>query len=87
MVLKEIKTKEDRVKEGVALLKQLKSAGVSDTSIGFLELKEKINAWVKSEHSWEGTVSFPEYNRVAEVDLPRYNNRAAGINFKVKRVI
>ena len=38
--VKQIKPKEDRVKEGVALLKQLKEAGVRDFSFGFIELKK-----------------------------------------------
>jgi hypothetical protein len=29
-------------------------------------------------------VPFPEYGREAIVSLPRYNNKAATINFKVK---
>ena len=83
--IKEIKTKEDRLKEGISLLQQLREAGVKEDSSGFRELKAHISDWVKSENSWEGTISFFENGRIAEVDLPKYNNRAAGINFKVKR--
>lgn len=84
--LKEIKSKEDRLKEGINLLNQLREAGVRDNGAGFIELKSRISEWVKSEDSWEGIISFYENGRTAEVDLPKYNNRAAGINFKVKRV-
>lgn len=82
---KVIKPKEDRLKEGIALLKQLKEAGVKDFSLGFIDLKTKISEWVASEDGWEGTIGFEEYGRSAEVDLPKYTNRAAGINFKVKK--
>jgi len=81
---KEIKTKEDRVKEGVHLLKQLRDNGVKEHSPGFIELKTKITEWINSDNSWEGTIIFKEYRRIAEVELPKYNNRVAGINFKVK---
>jgi hypothetical protein len=84
--IKTIKPKEDRVKEGIYLLKQLKDNGVKDYSLGFIELKTKISDWVSSESGWEGTVSFSEYGRIAEVDLPKYTNRSAGINFKIKKV-
>ena len=84
--IKVLKTKEERVKEGVSLLKQLKEAGVRVTFGGFQELQGRIRDWVNTGEPWEGTVAFPEHGRVAEVELPRYNNRAAGINFKVKRV-
>ncbi len=83
--VKTIKPKEDRLKEGINLLKQLKDNGVKEYSLGFIELKDKISEWVKSEDGWEGTISFSDYGRIAEVDLPKYTNRSAGINFKVKK--
>jgi hypothetical protein len=82
---KTVKSKEERVKEGINLLKQLKDNGVKEYSLGFIELKTKISEWVNGEDGWEGTISFSDYGRIAEVDLPKYTNRAAGINFKVKK--
>ncbi len=83
--LKTIKPKEDRVKEGIHLLKELKGAGVKEHSFGYIELKTKISEWVSGEDGWEGDISFSDYGRIAEVDLPKYTNRSAGINFKVKK--
>ena len=85
-MVKQIKSKADRLSEGINILKQLTDAGVKKHSPGFVELKEKITEWVSSESSWEGTISFVEYGRIAEVQLPKYDNRAAGLNFKVRRV-
>lgn len=82
--LKQIKSKEERLKEGLSILNQLMEAGVNQ-HMGFKELKDRISEWVKSGESWSGTISFSEHGRIAEVDLPKYNNRAAGLNFKVKR--
>ena len=82
---KQIKLKSERLKEGISILKQLRDAGVKDYALGFIELKTKISEWVNSENSWEGTIDFREYGRIADVELPRYDNRAAGINFKVKK--
>ena len=85
--LKQSKTKEDKLKEGLNLLKQLRDGGVKDNSFGYIDLKTRISEWVSTEDSsWEGTVDFSEYGRVAEVELPRYDNRPAAINFKVKRM-
>lgn len=84
-MVKEIKSKADRLKEGIHLLKQLRDNGVREYSFGFIELKEKISEWVKSEESWEGTIDFSDYGRVAIIELPKYDNKAAGINFKVKK--
>jgi hypothetical protein len=83
--VKEIKPKNDRLAEGINILKQLRDNGVKEYSLGFIELKEKISEWVKSEDGWEGTISFSDYGRIAEVDLPKYDNRSAGLNFKVKK--
>ena len=84
--MKEIKPKIDRVKEGVSLLKQLRDNGVKEWSIGFEDLKEKIKEWVSGEDSWEGSIDFRDYGRVADVELPKYNNKAAGLNFRVKKI-
>lgn len=84
-MVKTIKPKEERLKEGINLLKQLRDNGVKENSLGFIELKTKISEWVSSEGSWDGVIDFREYGRVAEVELPKYTNRAAGINFKVRR--
>lgn len=83
--VKQIKRKEDRLKEGINILKQLRDNGVKEYSLGFEELKTKISEWVSSEDGWDGTISFSEYGRVAEVDLPKYDNRSAGLNFKIKK--
>ena len=80
---KQDKTKEERLKEGLSLLTQLKGGGVRGNSLGFLALKQQISAWVDTGVSWEGTVPFTEYGREAVVSLPKYNNKAAGLNFKV----
>lgn len=82
---KQIKSKEDRLKEGISILKQLRDGGVQEYSLGYLDLKNKISAWVNGQDSWEGTIDFRDYGRVAEVDLPKYDNRSAGLNFKVKK--
>ena len=82
---KQIKSKEDRLAEGINILKQLRDNGVKDHSLGFIELKTKISEWVSGEDGREGNISFSDYGRIAEDDLPKYTNRSAGINFKVKK--
>uniref|UniRef100_A0A6C0DU36 Uncharacterized protein n=1 Tax=viral metagenome TaxID=1070528 RepID=A0A6C0DU36_9ZZZZ len=84
-MVKAIKTKKDRLSEGINILKQLRDNGVKELSPGFQELKTKISEWVSSEGSWDGNIDFREYGRIAEVELPKYDNKAAGLNFKVKK--
>lgn len=83
--LKQVKSKDDKVKEGIYLLKQLRDNGVKDYSFGFIDLKTKISEWISGDIGWQGNIDFSEYGRLAEVDLPKYDNRSAGINFKIKK--
>ena len=80
---KQEKTKEERLKEGLSLLTQLKEGGVRGNSLGFLVLKKQVSEWVANGEPWEGTIPFTEYGREAIVSFPKYNNKAAGLNFKV----
>lgn len=77
------KPKEERLKEGLSLLNQLKKGGVRGNSLGFLALKQQISSWVESGDAWDGTIPFTEYGREAIVSLPKNHNRAAGLNFKL----
>ena len=81
-MVKQEKPKEERLKEGLSLLNQLKAGGVRGNSLGFLALKQQISSWIETGTSWDGTIPFAEYGRKAIVSLPKYNNRAAGLNFK-----
>ena len=80
---KKEKTKQERLGETIHLLTQLQTNGVRSNSLGYLSLKQRLTAWVESGVPEDFTVPFREYGREAVVSLPRYNNRAAGINFNV----
>lgn len=83
---KQEKTQEERLTEGVSLLKQLREAGVKDNGMGFQMVKAQISEWVRSGESFAGTISFAEHGREAELQLPKYNNKSADICLKVKKV-
>lgn len=82
---KKEKTKEERLSETVNLLNQLQKGGVRKNVLSYLALKQKMTEWVESGEPWDGVIPFPEYDREAVVSLPKYNNKAAGIHFKVKK--
>lgn len=81
---KEPKPQADRLREGVSLLKQLKEAGIRENTFSYLETKQSITAWVKTGEPFEGTIDYSEYGRMGYLQLPRYNNKAADIQLKVK---
>ena len=82
MTVKAPKTKEERVKEGIHLLKQLLEAGVKQHG-SYLDLKARVDEWIKTGEAWAGTVAFEEYRRKAEVILPATSKAKASILFRV----
>lgn len=70
---------EDRVREGVTILKKIQEVGIDTSDDGYIELKAKISDWVKSGDPWAGKIKFPLYNRIAEVLLPRKATAVASL--------
>jgi hypothetical protein len=81
------KTKEERFREGVYLLQQVKDLIKNDKAPGYGELQERISEWVETGKAWDGRIDFTIIGRYAEVELPRSVARAASAKFKVKRVL
>lgn len=82
-----LKTKEDRLKEGIHILSQLREAGVSDKVLSFVQLREQISEWVSTGKAWDGRIEFAEYGRYAEVSLPKSSKVTARLAFKRTRRI
>lgn len=70
---------EDRVREGIALLKKIQEVGIDKSDDGFKELQSKISDWVKTGDPWAGKIKFTLYSRVAEVLLPRKHTAVASL--------
>jgi hypothetical protein len=79
------KTKEDRLSEGLELLRALLRTGVSDEDPSYLDMKSKISEWVKTGVSWEGRIEFPDHGRYAHIRLPRNSISTATLAFKSKK--
>ena len=79
------KTKEDRLKETLAILKQLLDLGISSDDASYLLVKEQFDEWIKTGKSWSGSINFPRHGRRADIELPKRITRAATLNFKVLR--
>lgn len=82
---KDPKPIEDRLREGIHLLRQLKEAGIKDHTLSYMTLKQHITAWIKTGEPFEDKIPMEEYQRIAEINLPRYTNRTADIILKVNR--
>ena len=79
------KPKEDRLKEGISLLKQMNDMILDLEHPGMIELKEVISKWVKDGKAYDGKIDFYDHDRFAEVSLPRTANKAATVAFKNKK--
>lgn len=74
---------QERMKESVELVSKMKELGVHDSEPGLVELRQKMNAWIRGGQSWSGRIEFPRYNRYAEVVLPDRAGRVASIAFNM----
>ena len=79
------KTKEDRLKETLTILKQLLDLGISKEDGSYLLVKEQFDEWIKTGNSWSGSIHFPRHGRRADIELPKRCNKAATLDFKVIR--
>jgi|LauGreDrversion4_2_1035121.scaffolds.fasta_scaffold593470_2 hypothetical protein len=73
------KTKFDRVKETIRLLKALQGAGISDSNGGYEEIKEKLDLWIETGEAAEYEIPLRTYRRKAILTLPKTADRAAEI--------
>jgi hypothetical protein len=64
------KTTEERLKESMTILQQIKKLGIPATEPGYKELSAKFSEWVKGGPAWSGSVDFHRFNRRAKLTLP-----------------
>ena len=77
------KTKEERLSEGISLLKQMKEH-LDPEEEAFLEMKRVITLWINDGKAWDGRIEVPSYGRYIELSLPKSATVAATLAFKVK---
>ena len=82
---KQDKPKEERLKEGIKLLREFLDIIKNDQNPGYLEFKEKISTWIQDGKAWDGRIEFPSHQRYLDVSLPRTAFKAAEVAFKVHK--
>ena len=73
---------QDRLKEGIHLLKQLVDILKTKDTEGYDEVQAAISEWTKTGKAWDGIVEFPGCQRYAELSLPRSAALTATLAFK-----
>ena len=44
--------------------------GITDAEPGFVELRQKLNEWIRGGPAWAGKVEFARYGRYVDLILP-----------------
>jgi hypothetical protein len=71
----EPKTKAERVKEGIEILKQLKEIGIPSNDSGYLLTKQCIDAWIADGETRQEKIPFERAMRVGHLLLPARQGR------------
>jgi hypothetical protein len=79
------KTKEDRLKETIRILKQLVELGYSDADIGYKDVKSIMTTWVNDGKGIATKVYFTRQGRIADISLPKRADKTATLHLKVDR--
>lgn len=77
------KTREERVKESIEILRQLLGTGVTKEDPGYIATKALIDRWITEGKTIEERVEFPRYRRRLELVLPRRSDKVAEAVFKM----
>ena len=65
-----LKTKEERLAEGITLLKKLRGVGIPSVNFGLTTIQRKISEWVSSGLEIKEVIPIPNYDRDAHLTLP-----------------
>ena len=79
------KTKFDRVKEAVNLLKGLLNNGISDGNDAYAQTKAHLDEWIKTGEAATHIIPMRTYRRVAHLTLPSRADKAAEMVLKAQR--
>jgi hypothetical protein len=81
------KTKADRLKETIRLLKGLQANQLSEWDGSYKEIKAILTKWVEDGDAVEAKVDLFRQNRIAHISLPKGADRPATIGLKVIREV
>jgi hypothetical protein len=81
------KPREERIVEAFQVMKSLRDdLKLPMTHPSVLELKKVLDEWITTGKSFEGTINFSEFGRMAEVKCPLRSDKALEVKLRVVRV-
>ena len=85
-----LKPKLERVKEAVKLLTTMREFGIPTNDSGYIEIKQKLDEWIKGGDKWSGIIDFSFYDQKVEMDIPTKPGKELMVKLlapKVKRKV
>ena len=86
-MIPEVKPKEERLKESISLLKQILGLGIPETEPAYVQIKNYLSEWVKSEDKQikEYNIEYVRYGRKATLTLPWKSGKSCEFSMKKPR--
>jgi hypothetical protein len=81
------KSKDDRLKETIRLLKGLQANGLSEGDGSYVAIKGLLTHWVETGEAVDTRIDLFRQNRIAHISLPKGADRPATIALKVIREV
>lgn len=81
-----LKPQSERIKESVTVLKKLKDLDVLTNDAGYLEIKERLDDWIKGGDKWSGIIEFSRLDQKAELDIPTKPGKELMVKLLAPRV-
>ena len=87
MATHQLKSMVDKAKEAINLIKQIKEIGILDNDPSYLEVKEYLNQWIRSDERIikEYSILFERYGRKATLTLPYRADKTCEFSMKASR--
>ena len=76
---------EDRIRETMEVMHAIKTLGIPLDSPEVAELRGHFNSYIKDGICWSGTLNFLRFGRIAEVELPRREDKEIVVKLRVPR--
>ena len=71
----QLKTREERVKDSIGVLRNLIDAGIPATDTGYIMTKQVLDAWIADGEPRIEKIPFPRAMRIGHLMLPRLTGK------------
>lgn len=76
------KTKAERVKEVITILKKFRELEIPDETPALLEFKEVTRDFIETGYGSSGKIKMPEYDRIIQYILTNHNLKESSVTLK-----